>query len=196
MTTTPVQKHVFETAKLGQAPYHYLGCEKAIYVACPGAPMQPGATCQYCGTGIMYKFWLQSADGKRFFVGSDCIIKSGDLGLKNVIDADVKRLQKEVRDSRNQSLVETFEAFLKVNPDFWTRDVRPHPVYFYAKQGKTMGDYRKFCYEHSGLSSKATIARQLLIAAGVELPASKRGKSKAAASAASPSTGTRKLLNP
>jgi hypothetical protein len=186
MMTTLI--HVFEKAGLGKAPYRYLGCEKSIYQACVGAPIQPASTCNYCGTAIMYKFWLESADGKKFWVGSDCIFKSGDAGLKHAIDADVRKYQKEVRDSRTAALVDTFEAFLKANPTFFADDKRPHPYAFYAAQGKTQGDYNRFCYEHAGPSKRATLARQFLVAAGVQLPAAKRGRSSSAPSVAS---GTR-----
>jgi hypothetical protein len=161
--------HVFERAGLGKAPYSYLGIEKE------------STSCQFCGTGIIFKFWLRSADGKRFFVGSDCIFKSGDAGLARLIDADVKKHQKELRDDRNKALIETFEAFMAANPGYWSRDTRPHPFRWLAAQGKTMGDYQRFIYEHGGASKKASLARQLLIAANVALPTSKRSKSAAAA---------------
>lgn len=174
---TPVKQiHVFEKAGLGAAPYQYLGIEKQ------------STSCQYCGTGILFKFWLRSADGKQFFVGSDCIFKSGDAGLARVISDDVRKHQKELRDDRSAALVATFESFLKANPDFFANDKRPHPYAYYAAQGKTQGDYNKFCYEHAGTSKKASLARQFLIAAGVQLPATKRGRSSSAPSAASSSS--------
>lgn len=54
-------KHMFEVAGLGKAPYTFDGVETTH-----------GSTCQFCSTAIIYRFWLISADGKRFFVGSDC----------------------------------------------------------------------------------------------------------------------------
>ena len=65
-TYAPGQKvHKFELAGLGLAPYTFLGCERKVYQACQGAPEQPGGSCDYCGTGIMYQFLLRSADGRR-----------------------------------------------------------------------------------------------------------------------------------
>jgi hypothetical protein len=73
--------HVFERAGLGKAPYAVIGAFECKYQACPDAPVQPGGSCDYCGTGIMYAIELRSHDGRIFKVGSDCINKAGDSGL-------------------------------------------------------------------------------------------------------------------
>lgn len=161
MMTTPTI-HVFERAGLGKAPYTFRGVE----VQSTG--------CQYCGTAILFKFWLESVDGKRFFVGSDCIFKSGDAGLRRVIEPIVKQHMKDVQDARFKALIAKFDAYLVANPTYWQdANPGPHPYPWYARQGKTMGDYKRFCYEHSGLASKSKIARQCLIGLGLELPARK-----------------------
>lgn len=76
-----VGMHVFERAGLGKAPFRFVGYSERKYQACPDAPVQPGASCDYCGTGIMGCYEVRSADGKRFVVGCDCIEKTGDAGL-------------------------------------------------------------------------------------------------------------------
>ncbi len=73
--------HVFERAGLGKAPFRFVGVEVKVYQACPGAPAQPGGSCDYCGQGIKSCYTLRSADGRQFHVGCDCIDKSGDKGL-------------------------------------------------------------------------------------------------------------------
>src|SRR5690348_11414603 len=65
----PAAIHIFEKAGLGNAPYKFTHVEKNK------------TSCQFCGTPIIYKFWLTSSDGKSFFVGSDCIYKASDAGL-------------------------------------------------------------------------------------------------------------------
>ena len=62
--------HPFERAGLGVAPYTFLGVSERVYVACPGAPAQPGGTCDYCGNGIRYLYHCVSADGRRFAGGA------------------------------------------------------------------------------------------------------------------------------
>jgi predicted dehydrogenase len=73
--------HVFERANLGKAPFQVFGMYESVFVACPGAPRQPGTCCDFCGTGIMDVFAVRGADGCTFKVGSSCIDKTGDKGL-------------------------------------------------------------------------------------------------------------------
>jgi hypothetical protein len=63
--------HCFEIAGLGQAPFAFVGFSVRKYQACVGAPIQCGCSCDYCGTAIMNVYEIESADGKRFKVGSD-----------------------------------------------------------------------------------------------------------------------------
>ena len=75
-TFAPVTEHIFQTAGLGTAPYKFLRVEVSrgpiwfgdVQV---GSYVQPMSCCQFCGTSIIYKFWLRSAEGHEFYVGSD-----------------------------------------------------------------------------------------------------------------------------
>jgi hypothetical protein len=93
--------HLFEKSGLGQAPYRYLGCEDTGKCS---------TSCQYCCTGIRYKFYLQSKDGKNFFVGSDCIYKSGDEHLTTIVKAERQRLAKEKREAKKKQTLEERQA--------------------------------------------------------------------------------------
>ena len=73
--------HAFERAGLGPAPYRFTGVTEMAFQAAPGAPKQAGTCCEFCGTGIIYAYGLQAANGNKFHVGCDCIEKSGDAGL-------------------------------------------------------------------------------------------------------------------
>lgn len=170
--------HQFEYAKLGKAPYQYLGIQRAC------------ASCEFCNTPISYKFYLKGADGKVFFVGSDCIEKSGDAGLIRVIDADVKRLQKEVRDTRADALIALFAAAL---PNFFSDDKRPHPYKYRADRGETYGDYlrEQYNYRWLGKAKKASMARKFLLEAGVPLPDRRKAdKAEREAAKTAPKTAT------
>lgn len=107
-------EHVFERAGLGPAPYKFIGITQSVYQALPGAPKQPGASCQYCGTGIMYCFHLEAANGKRFHVGCDCIKRSGDGGLirayKN--SPQYRAMQAEKRTAKDAHVKAQLEALL------------------------------------------------------------------------------------
>lgn len=80
-STPPV--HRFEAAGLGTAPFTLESFQICKWQACPGAPIQPGAACDYCGQSIMLVFVIRGADGRRFKVGCDCVEKTGDAGLIN-----------------------------------------------------------------------------------------------------------------
>ena len=94
MTTTPTT-HVFD--HLGPAPYRFQGVTQNLFTiaGCPEAS-KPGGTCDHCGTGILWEFHLVAADGRAFKVGSSCILKSGDAGLRHAV-TDHQRAQRERR---------------------------------------------------------------------------------------------------
>jgi hypothetical protein len=192
-TTTPFTPmapgavHVFEAAGLGQAPYKFRGVQvlrgpitieqhNGVTVQV-GAPGQPMGCCQYCSTNIAYLFWLESADGKKFYVGSDCIYKSGDVGLKITIDPIVAKHEKELRDSRATLLIDMFKKHVAVNgkPASFLR-TEPHPNYWRAQRGETVGNYNEWCFNHAGLVKQAAMARKMLTDAGVDIPNNKQKK--------------------
>lgn len=64
--------HIFEAAGLGVAPFKHVG-EVDMGRAC--------RSCQYCGTTIRYCEYIRDANGREFFVGNECVHKTGDQGL-------------------------------------------------------------------------------------------------------------------
>jgi hypothetical protein len=115
--------HVFEKAGLGKAPFRYVGCERKTFQAAPDAPVQCGGACQFCGHEISMFCYIVSADGKRFHVGSDCVAKTGDAGLKSQVNRDKRKLQIAREEDRieaaRKALVENSEllAALSDTPD-------------------------------------------------------------------------------
>jgi hypothetical protein len=92
--------HPFTRAGFGPAPFRCVGMTVEKYQACQGAPIQPGTSCDYCGTGIMYAFWIVNADeSRRFKVGCDCVAKTNAdvVGFK----AEKAKHDKTIRDTRN-----------------------------------------------------------------------------------------------
>lgn len=99
-TTTAAAIHPFEAAGLGKAPFRFLGLtENAIKV---GDHIQPGGTCDFCGTGIKYECRIGSADGRRFVVGTDCVMKldRADNRLMGEVERAVKAREKAERKAR------------------------------------------------------------------------------------------------
>jgi hypothetical protein len=108
--TTPAKEpwvHPFERAGLGKAPFRCTGMEKRTYQACPDAPIQPGASCDFCGTGIMYTYMIVSSDGRNFVVGCDCVYRTNDTQLSEEIRREERAYQRRLE----------HEAWLKGAPE-------------------------------------------------------------------------------
>jgi len=99
-------RHPFERAGLGVAPYRCTGVFEKKYQACQGAPVQPGGTCEYCGTCIRYCYQIESGDGRRFVVGCDCVERAGDTELAE----QVRRAERAYRRERERAAYEPIRA--------------------------------------------------------------------------------------
>lgn len=88
------QVHKFESAGLGAAPFRFVSHEAKWFTA-PGQAPRPGSSCDYCGTAIVHCFHVESADGRRFKVGSECIAKVGDAGLAKSIAPAIRAARHE-----------------------------------------------------------------------------------------------------
>jgi hypothetical protein len=103
-------QHVFETAGLGRAPFRYLGCFVSVGPikladgSEVGAPGQPMGTCSYCGAGIKNCCRIKSSDGIVSIVGCDCVAKTGDKGLKALVQKQVNVWSKEREQGRVSTL--------------------------------------------------------------------------------------------
>ena len=153
--------HVFEAAALGVAPF------KLDHVTAEGG------NCEFCGTPIVFRFYLQDKNGSIFFVGSDCVMKTGDKGLMKKVEAEVKKRQKELRDKREDAKLVALKSFLADPVNIAKLSAEPHPYNWYAKQGKTRKDFIDFTMKHGGKTAKLKIAKSLL-------PDTKRGTTQPA----------------
>lgn len=120
METMTTLIHKFEAAGLGVGPFKVVGFEIMKFQACQGAPVQPGTSCDYCGTGIMNVYFIQSADGRKFKVGSDCVAKTGDAGLKKTVREYQKTAREQAKElvrerARQQGAAKSIE-FLAAHP--------------------------------------------------------------------------------
>ena len=150
MTTETI--HVFEQRGLGKAPFKFIGMEhqeirygERVLGTIGGVTFttKPGGTCDNCGMYIVNMFNIESADGKRFHVGCDCVLKTGDAGLKKVVDrltreinSAKRRLKKLHKEDLDKALV---EKMLPLHSEALA--AKPHPHEGLAAQGKTLLDY-------------------------------------------------------
>lgn len=155
-TKTPVHAdgsllgHVFERAQLGVGPFRFVGMEEKA-ISYPDGTSQAAGTCQYCGTGNCY--WIQSADCRKFYVGSDCVGHLGDEKLVAVVmSAERKRKNAQAaarRDAKRKAEREAQRAEVERRMPEYTAalsalESRPHPTEYFANQGRTMADYFRY----------------------------------------------------
>lgn len=109
--------HLFENAGLGKAPFRFIGVfklpSKAVADHNPLAyqtqmeAIPPGwgmGSCHYCGTGLTYNYMIESADGQKFVVGSECVRHTGDAGLIRAVEVEERRKRGEKADAKAKVL--------------------------------------------------------------------------------------------
>lgn len=160
--------HRFEAAGLGKAPFRFVGYEKRTFQACVGAPVQVGGSCDFCGTGIMHTFYCESADNKRFKVGSECIAKVGDTGLRNAIEPELKAIRVEIQKAQKAAEADRIAVIAhKINTDpalIFHLNSMKHPQGFSSREtGKplTMLDWAEWMMKNAGHSGKLKVTRIL-----------------------------------
>lgn len=157
MTDLIIPVHPFEKAGLGKAPFRYDGHSEITFQAHPGAPVQAGGSCDYCGTGIRDAFWIKSADGRRFKVGCDCVEKTcKPLGpivtrVQHEMRLKAKARRAAAKPAKLAALaarVEAARAALDSNPSLLAE--RPHSQPWRARQGDTARDEVIWYLDHAG----------------------------------------------
>ena len=159
-TTAPIGStlHVFELSGLGKAPFKYVGYSVSKYQACQGAPVQPGTSCDACGTAIMNVFHIKSADGKSFKVGCDCVMKTGDAGLKRVCSAVVAEHKLEQKRALDAEKIGFVENALKDDKICAILKAQPHPMGF---SGRSLLGWCDWMLANAGVSGKVKVARAI-----------------------------------
>lgn len=141
---------------LPAAPWKYLGATTEKYQACPGAPIQPGASCDHCATGIMdTHHFLSKSTGQRFKVGNVCVHKMLRECRSNSLQA-AERQARKVRNERARARAAErykerrarIDALITERADELA--AKPHPNPYFADQGKTRLDFMRFMAANCG----------------------------------------------
>jgi len=82
--------HAFEERGLGKAPFTFV---REIDLGFGG----PKDNCHFCGQMIRYLEVIRSSDGKEFHVGCNCVEKTGDKGLIDVVKRERSRLRAQAK---------------------------------------------------------------------------------------------------
>lgn len=106
-TSTDVPTHPWELQGLGKAPFYCTGMRDlggagqliTVGETAEGVTIQTtgGGSCHACWTLIRYAFAVESADGKKFHVGSDCVDKAGDARLAQQVREYRRAARAELR---------------------------------------------------------------------------------------------------
>lgn len=89
--------HVFEVEGLGIGPFDHIGEFDR------GKRNQ--TCCDYCGTSIRYEQIIQDSKGHNFKVGSECVRKTGDIGLISKMKlAEKERKARQKEENRQAEL--------------------------------------------------------------------------------------------
>ena len=140
--TNGASVHVFQSAGLGTGPF------KLSHVTAEGG------RCEFCNTSILWRFYIKDQNGGTFFVGSDCVMKTGDAGLMKVVEAEVKRRQGEARKAKEAEKMSNLRAILSDPATVAKLQGMPHPNAWYASKGRTMKDYADWIMRFGGKTAQ------------------------------------------
>jgi hypothetical protein len=155
--------HPFERAGLGSAPFRCVGSYESKYQACHGAPIQPGSSCDYCGQGIMTVFRINSADGKEFKVGCDCVAKTARECAKTDLERDARRVVDAVNKIKTAAAntrkdVTIAAALVKLEAN---RETLEGVRLFDGYRERFAVEYLEWMFKNAGRTGKLKAARQL-----------------------------------
>jgi hypothetical protein len=119
--------HVFEAKGLGKAPFKLEGVTVGH------------ANCQFCATGISYQYHIVGIDGSQFFVGSDCVMKTGDTGLIRKVEFQVRKLKRDQRHANEKKKIDAIKILLQENEAFLKN--KPHPGMAIFYKNSTLFEY-------------------------------------------------------
>lgn len=147
METKSDTVHIFQAAGLGVGPF------KLNHVS------GEGGNCQYCNTSIVWRFYLNGIDGSTFYVGSDCVMKTGDAGLMKIVDAEVKRRMAEARKVREDAKLATLKESMKDASVLEKLAKLPHPNAYYARNGRTLASYATWIMKFGGKTAMLNLGK-------------------------------------
>lgn len=175
-TETTTSSHPFERRGLGVAPFRFVGM--AQQDRCYGELIlnraeyektgirittKPGGTCDYCGQAIVLVFNVESSDGKRFTVGSDCVLKTADRAIVDPVKRAVNRATKAKRHEREAAKASELQALLDDETVQAKLAALPHPkagtAPFFA--GKTFADWVANVRRGAGASGKVRLLKAI-----------------------------------
>jgi hypothetical protein len=160
--------HVFERAGLGKAPFRFVGAvaqdigHGVRYLdRSMNLTTKPGGTCAFCGQYILNMYDVESADGRRFHVGSDCILRTGSAGLIKAVNKAVAKLRREQRQARERANGAEMVALLADERVRATLATQSHPNAYRADKGESLLDWADWMAQHGGAKACASVLKMI-----------------------------------
>lgn len=157
--------HKFERAGLGHAPFYYLGTETKTFQAAPGEPHRPGSSCDYCSTAIaiVHRIRGSGPGDQPFKVGSDCVLKMGDAGLRVAVESAERTMNRKKRAARQRAVVDEVRALLDRAEVCATLAAQPHPRGFRDRDtgALTLLDWAEWMMANAGTRGRAAVRAEI-----------------------------------
>ena len=121
-----------------------------------------GGTCAYCGRAIIILVGFESADGRRFHVGTKCAEKANDVsdGGQGAVNAyNLKRLMK--RRAKNAAALRYERNMARYEAERARFDGIPHPKASFAAVGGTMCAAIDWSKDHGGATYRVKVCRMI-----------------------------------
>lgn len=103
--------HRFESAGLGLAPYRCLGYSEITFKN-PDGTLKAGGSCDYCAQAIRHAVFFRSSDGKRFKLGCDCAMRSGDAAVETAAAKIERQIARDKRAAQKSAVKAEWAAML------------------------------------------------------------------------------------
>jgi hypothetical protein len=143
--------HAFEEAGLGKAPFK---CVQVYW-------SQTLRACDFCSTCIMEVCVIRSSDNRTFIVGNQCVFKTGDRGLIDLVKREVNALRARMRKEKDAARVASAKELLNNNQVKESLAAQPHPIAYWAEQGRTLLSYVEWLMENGGMSGQVRAAKMI-----------------------------------
>lgn len=149
--------HVFE--HLGKPPYRYDGYDELVFIV-PGTGInKAGGSCDHCGTAIRNAYFFTSSDGKRFKVGSSCVNKSGDKGMRKFVSEETRKAKAAKEKAALPGLREELRNLIESKKPELVK--LGHPYSWCRHNGLTYYDYFDYCARQAGFSKVKKLIREI-----------------------------------
>lgn len=125
------EKHPFEAAGLGIAPFKVTGVSKCEHTSC-----------DYCGQALRKRATITDTHDNKFSVGLDCAKKTS-------LKVQIKKHEKDFEARRLAARVEKAELLL----DHESLNA-PHPNRYRAEKGDTRRDWASWMFKNAGAAGK------------------------------------------